>query len=63
MPPLVVDASVALAWALPDEISVYAEAVLVVVESEGLHVPELWPREVVNGLAISYIRNRLTEDD
>ena len=63
MPGLVVDASVTLARALPDEISAYADAVLAVVETEGLRVPELWPREVANGLAISYIRNRLTADD
>lgn len=34
--PLVVDASVALAWALPDESSVYADAVLAVVEQDWL---------------------------
>ncbi|HEY6851441.1 MAG TPA: hypothetical protein VI320_35175 [Terracidiphilus sp.] len=33
--PLVVDASVALAWALPYEISPYADAVLTVVERDG----------------------------
>ncbi len=43
--PLVVDASVALAWALPDESSAYADAVLAVAEREGLRVPELWARE------------------
>jgi len=63
MAALVVDASVALAWALPDEISAYADAVLAVVETEGLRVPELWPREVANGLAIAYVRKRLTTDD
>lgn len=42
--PWIVDASVALAWALPDESSAYAEAVLAVVEKEGLRVPELWAR-------------------
>jgi predicted nucleic acid-binding protein len=57
--PLVVDASVALAWALPDELSEYADAVLARVETEGLHVPELWPREVANGLAIAYRRRRI----
>lgn len=31
---LVVDASVALAWALPDEINAYAEAALVQAEQE-----------------------------
>ena len=58
--PLVVDASVALAWALPDEISAYADAVLAVVEIEGLRVPELWAREIANGLAVAYLRKRIT---
>ena len=56
MPGLVVDASVALAWALPDESSAYGEAVLAVVEQDGLHVPELWAREIANGLAVAYLR-------
>src|SRR5580658_9594993 len=54
--PLVVDASIALAWALPDENSAYAEAALTVVEKEGLRVPELWAREIANGLAVAYLR-------
>jgi predicted nucleic acid-binding protein len=58
--PLVVDASVALAWALPDESSAYADAVLAVVEHDGLRVPELWPREIANGLAVAYLRGRIT---
>jgi predicted nucleic acid-binding protein len=61
--PLVVDASVALAWALPDESSAYADAVLAIVEQQGLRVPELWAREVANGLAVAYLRKRLTSDD
>lgn len=61
--PLVVDASVALAWALPDESSAYADAVLAAVERDGLRVPELWTREVANGLAIAYRRKRITSDD
>jgi predicted nucleic acid-binding protein len=61
--PLVVDASVALAWALPDESSAYAEAVLAVVEREGLRVPELWAREIANGLAVAYLRKRITSTD
>jgi predicted nucleic acid-binding protein len=60
---LVVDASVALAWALPDESSDYADAVLAVVEREGLHVPELWAREIANGLAVAYLRKRITSAD
>lgn len=61
--PIIVDASVSLAWALPDETSSYADAVLNVVEQEGLLVPELWAREVGNGLAISHIRKRITKAD
>ncbi len=61
--PLVVDASVALAWALPDESSTYADAVLAVVERDGLRVPELWAREVANGLAVAYLRKRITTAD
>jgi predicted nucleic acid-binding protein len=61
--PLVVDASVGLAWALPDESSAYADAVLTVVEQEGLRVPELWAREIANGLAVAYLRKRITSAD
>ena len=61
--PLVVDASVALAWALPDEGSPYADAVLGVVEQEGLRVPDLWAREFANGLAVAYLRTRITSTD
>ena len=61
--PLVVDASVALAWALPDENSPYADAVLAVVEREGLRVPDLWAREIANGLAVAYLRKRITSTD
>jgi predicted nucleic acid-binding protein len=61
--PIVVDASIARAWALPDESSAYAEAVLAVVEREGVRVPELWAREVANGLAVAYLRKRITPAD
>lgn len=61
--PLVVDASVALAWALPDESSNYADAVLTVVERDGLRVPELWAREIANGLVVAYLRKRITQID
>jgi predicted nucleic acid-binding protein len=61
--PLVVDASVALAWGLPDESSAYADAVLAVVEREGLRVPDLWAREIANGLAVAYLRKRITSAD
>jgi predicted nucleic acid-binding protein len=61
--PLVVDASVALAWALPDESSAYADAVLAVIEREGLGVPDLWAREIANGLAVANLRKRITSTD
>ena len=61
--PLVVDASVALAWALPDESSAYADEVLIAVEQQGLRVPELWPREIANGLAVAYLRKRMESAD
>jgi predicted nucleic acid-binding protein len=60
---LVVDASIALAWGLPDESSAYADAVLAVVAREGLRVPGLWPREIANGLAVAYRRHRITTAD
>ena len=63
MPPIVIDASVALAWALPDESSPYAEAALIVAEQEGMRVPELWAREIASGLAIAYNRKRIILDD
>ncbi len=60
---LVADASIALAWALPDESSDYADAVLAAVERDGLRVPDLWAREIANGLAVAYLRNRITSAD
>jgi|SRR5260221_14135448 predicted nucleic acid-binding protein len=60
---LVVDASIALAWALPDESNAYADAVLGAVEREGLRVPVLWSCEVANGLAVAYRRRRITTAD
>jgi len=60
---LVVDASIALAWALPDESSTYADAVLAVVERDGMRVPSLWAREVANGLVVAYLRKRITSAD
>ena len=61
--PLVVEASVALAWALPDENSADADAVLAAVGRDGLHVPEIQAREVANGVAVAYLRLRITPTD
>ena len=58
---IVLDASVALAWAFPDEGADYADAVLVGLESETILVPSLWAIEVTNGLAVGERRKRLRE--
>ena len=61
MSEVVLDASVALAWAFPDEGSDYADAVLVGLEGETILVPSLWATEVTNGLAVGERRKRLRE--
>jgi hypothetical protein len=48
---------------LPDESSDYAHAVLTVVERDGSRVPDLWAREIANGLAVAYLRKRITSAD
>lgn len=58
---IVLDASVALAWAYPDEGSDYADAVLVSLEGETILVPCLWAMEVTNGLVVGERRKRLRE--
>lgn len=63
MAALVVDASIALSWGLPDESSDYADAALAAIEQHIIRVPEIWPREVANGLAIAYLRKRITPAD
>jgi len=41
----------------------YRDSILAVVEQQGLRVPGLRPREVANGLAVAYLRKRITPDD
>ena len=58
----VMDASVALAWALPDENSQKADLLLNHEGSETLfHVPALWWYEVGNALVVAYRRKRISE--
>lgn len=60
MPGLVLDASVVLAWALPDEAdAALATPVLRQVIEEGAAVPALWRLEVGNALLIAERRGRL----
>lgn len=58
----VLDCSLALAWALPDESSPKAERFLTTLPSEGaLWVPALWWYELADGLATARRKGRLSE--
>jgi len=60
----ILDASIALAWALPDETSLQADRFLSRVSAKDvLWVPPLWWYEVANALIIAERRKRLTEAD
>lgn len=56
----VLDASLTLAWALPDEASAYSDSILKQVVSGKAWVPDLWPHEIANGLIMAQRRKRLT---
>jgi len=59
----VLDASVALAWCLEDEVNAYSDHVLdALVESEAV-VPALWPIEVINVLAVATRKRRMRSED
>jgi predicted nucleic acid-binding protein len=60
IPALVLDASLVLAWALPDEATAYSDAVLSTVASSAALVPDLWPHEIANGLLMAQKRGRCT---
>lgn len=60
----VLDSSIALAWALPDETSKRAERFLS--RTSGINilwVPALWWYEIANALMVAQRRQRLTEAD
>jgi predicted nucleic acid-binding protein len=60
----VLDCSLAVAWALPDETSKRAERFLADLGQENLlWVPALWWYEVSNALTMAQRRRRLTESD
>ena len=59
---IVVDASVALAWGIPDEASDYADAVLLALEDHTLIAPAIWPIELSNALIVAERRERLKPD-
>ncbi len=59
--PLVIDASVALAWCFEDESTPALDALLERVATEGARVPALWCHGVANGLETARRRGRATE--
>lgn len=60
MPACVLDASTAVAWAMPDEIAPSAE-LWDRISDEGAIVPPLWPCEVANTVLNAVRRGRVTE--
>lgn len=55
----VLDASYAIAWAMPDEISPSLQ-VWMDIGSNGAYVTAHWPLEVCNSIVLGYRRKRLT---
>jgi predicted nucleic acid-binding protein len=56
----VLDASLALSWALPDEATEYTDAMLLRVAVGKAWVPPLWSYEMANGLLMAQRRKRLS---
>jgi predicted nucleic acid-binding protein len=61
--PFVIDASVALAWVMPDEQGYRPMEIADHLGSEPATVPYHWYAEVANGLLIAERRRRMTEAD
>ena len=59
---LVVDASVSAAWFLPDEATLFTEAVLTATARGDVWVPALWWLEIGNLLLSAQRRRRITSD-
>lgn len=60
---VVVDASVALAWAFPDEASDYAEEVLIALNGGTIVVPALWAIEITNAVLVAERRKRVAQPE
>jgi predicted nucleic acid-binding protein len=54
------DASVALAWVLPERDSARCAPLFPIAAAEGVAVPALWPAEVGNVLLVNERRGRIT---
>ena len=61
--PFVLDSSVALAWALPDESNPILDPLLKGLTTERVMVPPIWPLEIGNVLLVAVRRGRLTAQD
>ena len=57
--PIVLDASVALAWCFQDEATPYAGRVLDLLAADSAVVPPIWPLEVANAISTAERRQRL----
>ena len=65
MKPIVIDASAAAAWVMPDErhdaaLELYAQARA---DKELFYAPQLWPWEMGSMLVMGFRRARITADD
>jgi predicted nucleic acid-binding protein len=58
--PIVVDASVTLAWCFSDESSAAADQAAIVLRGSGAVAPPVWPLEVGNALLAAERQRRLT---
>jgi predicted nucleic acid-binding protein len=61
--PMVVDASIALAWCFEDETSPSAEEVLAMLPDDEAVAPSIWPLEIANALRSAERRGRIDEAD
>jgi predicted nucleic acid-binding protein len=59
----VLDASVALAWVLPDEGNPYADELLERLIADGAMVPPIWPLEIGNVLLVALRRGRIEQEE
>ena len=59
--PIVIDASVTMAWCFDDEATPWTDAVLDRLREEEAFVPALWQLEVANVLVGAELRGRITE--
>ena len=58
---VVIDASIAVSWIIPDERKSFVNNLIKQLLKEGAAVPAIWPHEVVNALSMSLKRGRLNK--